>query len=330
MGDSEVSDNANLRKALKTGFDEFYTLYADVEKELSHYWNFLKGKTVYCNCDDAKTSAFWEYFHKNFTKIGLKCLLSTAFVKYGHSCLYRYDGDDEGRYDDDKSYADVYPLNGTGDFRSSECVNILLQSDVIVTNPPFSLFREYINLLCKYDKKFIVWGTMNALTTNDCFRLFMNDKINIGFLCINTAVFRVPDDCGRYSSVITSKINDGYLYAEIAGVCVLNNFGIGKTNEKLSLVKKYVPEKYPKFDFVDIINVDEVRDIPYDYWGYMAVPITFLNKYNPEQFEIVDCLNRAFVMDAFGKNKSLKESGHFGTMLNGKTKYSRLIIRRKQ
>ena len=330
MGDSEVPSNAHLKKAVKSKFDEFYTLYADVEKELSHYWNFLKGKTVYCNCDDAKTSAFWEYFHKNFTKIGLKCLLSTAFVKYGHSCLYRYDGDDGGRYDDDKSYADVYPLNGTGDFRSSECVSILLQSDIIVTNPPFSLFRDYINLLCKYDKKFIVWGTMDALTTNDCFRLFMNNKINIGFLCSSASVFRVPDDCDRYDETITSKINDGCLYAKIANVCVLNNFGIGKINKKLSLVEKYVPEKYPKFDFVDIINVDNVRDIPCDYWGYMAVPITFLNKYNPEQFEIVDCLDRAFVMDAFGKNKSLKESGSFGTVLNGKSKYLRLIIRRKQ
>ena len=171
---------------------------------------------------------------------------------------------------------------------------------------------------------------MDALTTNDCFRLFMNNKINIGFLCSSVPVFRVPDDCDRYDETITSKINDGCLYAKIANICVLNNFGVGKTNEKLSLVKKYVPEKYPKFDFVDIIYVDKVSDIPCDYWGYMAVPITFLNKYNSEQFEIVDCLCRYFAMDAFGKNKSLKESGHFGTVLNGKPKYRRLIIRRKQ
>lgn len=325
-----MRNTAHIKRAAKSKFDEFYTLYADVEKELSHYQKFFKGKTVYCNCDDAKTSAFWEYFHKNFTKLGLERLLSTAFVKNGHSYLYRYDGDGEGQYDDDKSYAAVYPLNGRGDFRSSECVNILLQSDIIVTNPPFSLFREYVSLLCKYDKKFIVWGTMNALATNDCFRLFINNKINIGFLCDRSAVFRVPDGYDRYDVAVTSKINDGRLYTEIANICVLNNFGVGKTNEKLSLVKKYVPEKYPKFDFVDIINVDKVSDIPCDYWGYMAVPITFLNKYNSEQFEIVDCLGQCFTMDAFNKNKSLKESGYSGTMLNGKLKYCRLIIRRKQ
>ena len=276
-----MSNNSNLHKAKKAKNDEFYTQLSDIENELRHYRGHFRGKVVYCNCDDARESNFFKYFSMNFEFLGLKKLISTGYKKDGRGVKLVYDGDRNGNRTVDDEEVQVTELEGDGDFRSPECVELLKQADIVVTNPPFSLFREYVAQLVGHGKKFLIIGNMNAITYKEIFPLIKANRLWLGFG--TDSWYRVPDDFDDRPGV---KIEDGKKYFKVKSRW-FTNLDHKKCHEFLTLTEKYDPEKYPKYDNYDAINVDKVNDIPKDYAGVMGVPITFLDKYNPEQFEIV-------------------------------------------
>lgn len=265
--------NSNLQKARKQKNDEFYTRLEDIENELKHYRPHFKGKVVLCNCDNPEWSNFWKYFHLNFEFLGLKKLISTHYNMDGSSSYkLEYDGGN----DRDCTVGVKTELKGNGDFRSEECLEILKSADIVVTNPPFSRFITnangygFIETLVDYDKKFLIIGNKNAITYKAFFSLLRDNKVWLGYTSPNE--FNTPN--GK-----TEKIN---------GLCRwFTNLDIQKRHEDIILFKHYNPKEYPKYDNYNAINVDKVSDIPCDYDGVMGVPITFLDKYNPEQFEIV-------------------------------------------
>lgn len=261
-----MSDNSNLGAAKRAKNDEFYTQLTDIEKELRHYRRHFKDKTVLCNCDDPTWSAFWKYFHLNFSALGLKKLISTHYDKNEPTYEMEYTGGD----DNDIEVGVKTPLEGDGDFRSEECLALLDEADIVVTNPPFSLFREYVAVLMKHQKKFIIVGNMNAITYKEIFPLIKDGLVWLGV--------------SRLVSFVTPE-------GMTKGVQCrwFTNLNIKKRHEELILVKKYAghEDEYPKYDNYDAIEVSKVTDIPLDYDGVMGVPITFLDKYCPEQFEIL-------------------------------------------
>lgn len=263
-----ASANANLHKAKDAKNDEFYTQLTDVAKELMHYKAHFKDKIVLCNCDDPAWSAFWKYFHLNFAELGLKKLISTHYDKEEATYKMEYTGGD----DNDIEVGIKTPLEGNGDFRNQECLDLLDESDIVVTNPPFSLFREYVAILMEHKKKFLIIGNKNAITYKEFFPLLKNNEVWLG--CTNVKEFLQPDGS------IKKFGNIGWF----------TNLDVAKRHEKLILWKNYTPEEYPKYDNYDAINVDKVSEIPCDYDGVMGVPITFMDKYNPEQFEIIGLL----------------------------------------
>lgn len=271
-----MSKNSNLHSAKKEKNDEFYTQINDIANELKHYKDHFKDKIVLCNCDDPTWSNFWRYFHLNFEFLGLKKLISTHYDMKRPTYKLVYEGGDDNNIEKGIKTE----LDGNGDFRNTECIDLLKEADIVVTNPPFSLFREYVAQLIKYDKKFIIIGNKNAITYKEFFPYIKNDKVWLG----NTSPdeFNTPDG-------LTKKVK---------GLCRwLTNLDIQKHHEKLILWRKYYNEDgtisedakklFLKYDNYDAINVDKVADIPLDYEGVMGVLITFLDKYNPEQFEIV-------------------------------------------
>ena len=296
--------NDSLNKAKKAKNDEFYTLYSDIARELAHYQQHFKGKIVYCNCDNPEWSAFWRYFHINFSAMGLKKLIAT----YKGNPTYKMEY--VGGNDVDVTVGLMTPLEGDGDFRSQECLDILKESDIIVTNPPFSLFREYIAQLMEYGKKFIIIGSKNAITYKDFFPLLKDNKVWLGYN--SPAEFNTPEG-------VTKKINGLSRW--------FTNLDIKKRHEKIVLWKTYTPEEYPKYDNYDVINVNKVAEIPDDYDGVMGVPITFMDKYNPEQFEIIDARDYAINVKQRGKNTLLIKD--LDSAINGKPTYARIAIRRK-
>lgn len=264
--------HANLRKAKGAKNDEFYTQLTDVAKEMMHYKKHFKGKVVFCNCDDPTWSAFWKYFHLNFAELGLKKLISTHYDREKTTYKMEYEGGDDNNID----VGVKTPLEGNGDFRNKECLDLLDEADIVTTNPPFSLFREYIAILMEHGKKFLIIGNKNSITYKDFFPLLKGNKVWIGYE--NPSEFTTPDE------TITKKVQ---------GLCRwFTNLDIQKRHEKLILWKTYNPEEYPTYDNYSAINVDRVADIPVDYEGVMGVPITFLDKYNPEQFEILGFMDR--------------------------------------
>lgn len=275
-----MAANANLHKAKNEKNDEFYTQLSDVAAELKHYKDHFRGKIVFCNCDDPTWSAFWKYFHLNFGKLGLKKLVSTHYDRVAPTYKMEYEGGD----DDNIETGVKTPLEGNGDFRNQECLDLLDECDIVVTNPPFSLFREYVRVLMEYGKKFLIIGNMNCVTYKEIFPLIKNDELWIGCSLNGTRChFLVPDDyVGK-----NVFIDDGVRKAKINNALWFTNLDHAKRHEKLVLWKQYTPEDFPKYDNYDAINVDKVQNIPIDYDGVMGVPITFLDKYNPEQFEIV-------------------------------------------
>ena len=321
-----MADNRLLEKAKDAKKDEFYTQLEDIEKEMVHYRSFFKGKTVFCNCDDPYESNFFKYFAMNFNFLGLKKLMATCYVSspvaYGQlsfddimgfniereaSCEtpsnkhpYKIeitevlDENRDGRID----IADVEYLlknkknvltllKGDGDFRSGESIAMLEEADVVCTNPPFSLFREYIAQLIEYDKKFIIIGNVNAITYKEVFPLIKDNKMWMGYsIHSGDREFRVPDDYPLNAAGFRVDEN-GIKYIRVKGVRWYTNIDYEERHEELVLYKKYNEKDYPKFDNYDAINVDATADIPCDYYDIMGVPITFLDKYNPEQFEIV-------------------------------------------
>ena len=283
--------NANLHKAKKEANDEFYTQYEDIAKEIEHYKEHLKGKVVYCNCDIPHFSNFHKYFLDNLKELELKQLIVTGYVKNGNGKCSIYDGEKSTDYD----------LLGDGDFRGDECVDMLQKADVIITNPPFSLFREFIKVLVDNGKGFIVVGNKNAITYKDVFPLFMKDKMFIGAT--------IPNDFITPSRE-TKKINGLSRW--------FTSFNV-RDNEYLPNTKEYSNLGYPKYDNYNAINVDKVKDIPKDYDGVMGGPITFLDKCNLSQFEIV------------GIDRYVADNPHYGRRftLNGKEIYARILIKRK-
>ena len=256
--------NANLYKARNAKNDEFYTKLEDVSKELMHYTEHFKDKIVYCNCDDPKWSAFWEYFHLNFSALGLKKLISTHYDATEPTYKMEYTGCNDNNVD----AGVITPLEGNGDFRNQECLDLLDEADVVVTNPPFSLFREYIDALMEHDKKFIVIGSKNAITYKEFFPLLKNEDVRIGYS--SPSEFLQPDGSVK----------------KFGNIGWFTNLDVTRP-EKLVLHKKYTPEKYPRYDNYDAINVNKLSDIPVDYDGVMGVPISIMDHHNPEQFEIV-------------------------------------------
>lgn len=285
-------NNSILHTAKNNKKDEFYTQLSDIERELKHYKHHFKDKVVYCNCDDPRVSNFFHYFSFNFEKLGLKKLISTCYKnqdldlfsqnKSEQAICLIYEGDKNNNHIPDKEEVGVQKLKGDGDFRSQECIELLKQSDIVVTNPPFSLFREYLEQLVKYDKKFIVVGHQNAISYKEIFKLIKENKIWLGYGFNGGAAHFINKHYEDYASAGDHK--EGMI--RVSGVHWFTNLDIQKRHEDLILYKKYSPEEYPKYDNYDAINIDKTKDIPLDYDGNMGVPITFLDKYNPDQFEI--------------------------------------------
>ena len=277
--------NSNLHMSRAGKTDEFYTQISLIESELRHYKHFFRGKTVFCNCDDPEASNFWKYFELNFKQLGLKKLISTHYEtdKPSYKLELTKDQNSDGRVNS----LDIIqtPLQQNGDFRSPECVEIMKAADVVVTNPPFSLFREYIVQLMEYEKNFLIIGNQNAITFKEIFPLIKNNKVWLGY---NSGHFwfRVPDD---YEEKKTDfKIDEnGTKWRRMGNICWYTNIDIEKRHEAMTLFRNYSPEKYPKYDNFDAINIDRTMDIPCDYYGVMGVPITFMDKHSPEQFDIL-------------------------------------------
>lgn len=272
-----------LALAKKNKKDEFYTQLTDIEKELNHYKEHFKNKVVFCNCDDPKESNFFKYFALNFKYLQLKRLVATHYNEGGKSYKLEIieDINKDGKINLDDAI--TTPLKGNGDFRSEECIKILEESDIVVTNPPFSLFREYIAQLIEYNKKFVIVGHQNAISYKEIFQLIKENKIWLGYGFKGGAGHFINKFYEDYASASDRK--EGMI--RVSGVHWFTNLEIKKRYEDLILYKKYNQENYPKYDNFDAINVDVTKEIPIDYAGYMGVPITFMDKHNPDQFEII-------------------------------------------
>ncbi len=341
-----MANNSNLHKAHRDKVDEFYTQLSDIENELKHYKEYFKDKIILCNCDDPYESNFFKYFAMNFNYLGLKKLIATCYDSspvaytqfsffgvnenktYPNKNRHAYkieinevsDMNNDGAVDlsdvrlllQNKKNTLVH-LKDDGDFRSDECIEFLKQADIVVTNPPFSLFREYVAQLFKYNKKFLIIGNQNAITYKEIFPLISSNKLWLGH---NNGAqkFQVPLHFEKNNTFI----QNGVRYAKFGNICWFTNLETFKRHTMLPLYKHYTPLEYPKYDNYDAINVDKVSDIPYDYDGVMGVPITFIDKYNPEQFEIV----------AFRKGNDGKDLVYSLSNGGGVQPYFRILIRR--
>lgn len=324
-----MSGNKSLHAANRAKNDEFYTELADIDKELRHYKHHFKNKTVYCNCDDPRVSNFFHYFSHNFETLGLKKLMATCYKSQAADLFSQndseqavyliYEGDKNGNRVPDPSEIQVLPLKGDGDFRSEECIALLKQADIVVTNPPFSLFREYVAQLVEYGKKFLIIGNKNAITYKEIFPLITDDKMWLGVTPMGTdMLFGVPE---HYAETLVQTKKSGSSYRIIDGevkaraqACWFTNLDHDKRHEELILYKRYTSEEYPHYDNYDAVDVSKVAEIPCDFDGAMGVPITFLDKYNPEQFEII---------------KFRKGNDEQDLSINGKCPYFRVLIKRK-
>lgn len=291
-----MSTNANLHKAKDAKNDEFYTQFTDVSKELMHYKQNFKDKTVLCNCDDPTLSAFWKYFHLNFSALGLKKLISTHYDKTQSTYKMEYTGGN----DNDIEVGVKTLLEGNGDFRNQECLDILDEADIVVTNPPFSLFREYVAILMEHEKKFLIIGSLNAIKYSECFPFIMNNQMWLGNNNVHN--FMQPDGTVK----------------KFGNINWYTNLDFAKRHEKIILWKEYNDKEYPKYETYDAIEVSKVTNIPVNYNGIMGVPISFMSKYNPEQFEIVGEFNHGSD-NIFDLAKPI---------INGKELYPRIAIKR--
>lgn len=325
MGDTGINKYGNkyLHKASRAKEDEFYTKLTDIEKELRHYREFFRGKTIFCNCDDPEFSNFWRYFQLNFYDLGLKKLISTHYEESNPS--YRLDivSTDKEEQCGIPDFVKT-PLKENGDFRSRECIEILEEADIVITNPPFSLFREYLAQLMAYNKKFLIIGNQNAITYKEVFTLLQANKIWMGYNN-GDMEFVVP---AYYEPRATRyREENGIKYRSMGNICWMTNLDVSKRHERLTPYKTYSPEEYPTYDNYPAIEVSKVDNIPADYDGVMGVPITFMYKYNPEQYEIIDINPHFFSIVSQGlpkpKQLTLKSVGR-------KDPYARILIKRKE
>lgn len=348
---TEKVKNKNLQEAKFNKKDEFYTQLSDIERELKHYKKHFKDKVVYCNCDDPRVSNFFHYFSHNFEKLGLKKLITTCYKsqemdlfsenKCEEAIYLEYDGDKNENNVPDPAEIGIKKLKSDGDFRSKESINLLTQADIVVTNPPFSLFREYVSQLIEYNKKFIIVGHQNAIKYKEIFPLIRDNKLWLGYGFKGGAGHFINEHYEDYATANDRK--EGMI--RVSGVHWFTNLEISKRHEDLILYKKYTPEEYPKFENFDAINVDITKDIPIDYDGMIGVPITFMDKYNPDQFEIIGVgianLGLEIGIEPYKPEhkKYRKEiqkrgavNGDLYMMVNGEVTvpYSRIIIKRKK
>jgi len=344
--------NKNLRNASKAKRDEFYTQLTDIEKELKHYKEQFRGKVVYCNCDDPFESNFFKYFASNFNAIGLRKLITTSYsgspITGKQLSLLDMEGlkpkgkepfkieinevpdkNTDGAID----LADVEwllkrdanvstPLKENGDFRSKECIELLKEADIVVTNPPFSLFREYLDQLMEYKKNFLILGDQNNITKKDIFKYIKENRLWLGYDNGGTKWFQVPDDYD-IATESRKKIVNGVKYFSMGRILWFTNLDTVKRHENMVLYKKYASEEFSKYDNYDAINIDKVSEIPLNYNGVMGVPITFVDKYNPKQFELLGIMNTG------EENIGIRYKGtpHGRPLVNGIEKYLRILIK---
>ena len=290
---TKTAQNKNLHKAKDNKKDEFYTQLSDIERELKYYKHHFKDKIVYCNCDDPRVSNFFHYFSYNFEKLGLKKLIATCYKNQSmdlfsqndsEQAIYlEYTGDKNGNFVPDPNEIGIKHLKGDDDFRSKESIDLLTQADIVVTNPPFSLFREYVAQLVEYDKKFVIVGHQNAITYKEIFKLIKENKLWLGYGFKGGAGHFINEHYEDYATATDRK--EGMI--RVSGVHWFTNLEINKRHEDLILYKNYTLDEYSSYENFNAINVNKTKDIPVDYDGFMGVPITFLDKYNPDQFEII-------------------------------------------
>ena len=323
------NENRHLHKAAKSKKDDFYTQLSDIERELRRYKSQFKDKVVYCNCDDPRVSNFFYYFSYNFEKFGLKKLVTSCYQNQNmdlfsqndaEQAIYlEYDGDKNGNNIPDSEEIGIKHFRGDGDFRSRESIELLKQADIVVTNPPFSLFREYVTQLIKYDKKFLIIGHQNAITYKEIFKLIKDNKMWLGYgFKRNMAHFINP----HYEDYATDTDHrEGMI--RVSGVAWFTNLDTQKRHEDIILYKKYYgyESEYPKYDNFDAINVGKTKEIPMDYYGPMGVPITFMAKFNPDQFEILGNLG-SYAPDGYSLSSAI--------YINGKKIFKRILIQRKR
>ena len=324
---AEKTLNRTLHIAKSSKKDEFYTQLSDIESELKHYKEHFKNKVVFCNCDDPRVSNFFHYFSYNFENLGLKKLITTCYknqekdlfgIEESENAVFlEYTGDKNGNNIPDVEEIGVKPLKGDGDFRSKESIDLLKQADIVVTNPPFSLFREYVDQLVKYEKKFLIIGNINAITYKEIFKLIKENKAWLGInMGRGISGFIVPDHYELYGTE-TNIDSFGNRIISPNNCLWLTNLDTFKRHEDINLTKTYYGSEieYPKYDNYDAINVNKTQDIPMDYDGFMGVPITFLHKYNPEQFELI---------------KFRKGNDDRDLSINGKCPYFRILIKNRR
>lgn len=324
--------NSNLHKAKTEKNDEFYTRLEDIENEVKHYKQYFKDKVVYCNADDPRVSNFFHYFSHNFEHLGLKKLITTCYKSKNietigtcdeeHAVALIYEGAKKNGRVPDVEDIGIIELKGDGDFRSKESIEFLKEADIVVTNPPFSLFREYVAQLVEYEKDFLILGNMNAVTYKEIFPLIKEGKMWLG---VDGRVqdFIIPKDAPVKTGHWVD--DDGTTYQRLGNVVWYTNMEHDARREKIPLFRKYYPEGYPKYDNYDAINVDKVANIPEDYNDVMGVPISFLKKYNPDQFELVG-LNG---IRGEEEDILINVDGVRTPMIDGIAKYRRVFIRRK-
>lgn len=351
--------NKNLQSAKTAKNDEFYTQLVDIEKELKNYKEQFRGKVVYCNCDDPFESNFFKYFAANFNELALKKLITTSYVKSpiagGQLPLFEVEGLKPSGNEPFKieinnvsdlntdgaiSLEDVRyllkhnsnvarPLKGNGDFRSEECIELLKEADIVVTNPPFSLFREYVAQLIEYGKKFLILGDQNAITYKEIFGYIKENKLWLGYDNGGTKWFQVPMDY-NIPTESRKKIINGVKFFSMGRILWFTNLDTVKRHEELTLYKKYSPEDYPKYNNYNAININRYIDIPMDYKGVMGVPVTFVDKYNPEQFEIIGLdyeVKQGLLPGIINNDWSGKLDRGY---VNGERLYGRILIKNKK
>ncbi len=346
--------NANLHSAKSTkNNDEFYTRLTYIEKELNHYKDHFRGKVVYCNCDDPRVSRFFHYFSYNFEHLGLKKLITTCYKSQNmelfsqndcEQAIYlEYDGAKKGERVPDPKEIGIHHLKGDGDFRNEECIELLKTVDIVVTNPPFSLFRDYVAQLIKYEKKFLIVGPQNAITYKDFFKFLKDNKLWVGYNS-GGMEFRIPDHAKERATGFRQD-ETGQKWRSLGNINWYTNLDISKRNEDLILYKEYNSQKYPKYENYDAIDVGFIAKIPMDYKGIMGVPITFMNKYNPDQFEIIglgisnsglDVGVQPYKKEHKKYRKEIQKrgavDGDLYMMIKGEVKvpYARILIRNKK
>lgn len=321
-----MSKVKKLNLAKKGKNDEFYTQLSDIENELKHYKKHFKNQVVFCNCDDPEWSNFWKYFEMNFIHLGLKKLIATHYQTEGSSYKLELTSqlDKDGCLVLDRKKAE---LTENGDFRTQECIGILKEADIVVTNPPFSLFREYVPQLIENDKKFIIIGNQNAITFKEIFPLIKSNRLWLGVHSNATLEFKVPEHYELTGSNCRTG-EDGQKYVSVSGIQWFTNLDNQKRHEELILFRTYNEQDYPKYDNYNAIEVSKVSDIPVDYDGVMGVPITFLSKHNVNQFEILGATESegvGFSNGLWDETSKVKQP-----LINGVRRYKRLFIRKRK